>query len=329
MAITESIQQQPLVSFIITYYNLPVDLLCSCIDSILALSLSPEEREIIVIDDGSDLSPMNDLLKYGDDIIYVRQKNKGVSAARNIAMDMAKGQFIQLIDGDDCLLSEPYNFCLDTLRGHRDADIITFDFTHKAAHAATSFNPPIKKSGTELMRSQNIKGSSCCYLFSKAVRSQLAFTPDLAYGEDEEFTAQLLIRAEVVYITDVQAYLYRERTTSATHLADEDSIETRLSHNMDMILRLNKLADVRPYSERIALQRRIAQLTMDYIYNTIQLTRSEKKLNETISQLRKDGLFPLPDRPYSTKYTWFRRLSNNAIGRKLLLTTIPLMKKER
>ena len=66
--------QQPLVSFIVTCYNLPVDMLCECIDSILKLSLQPDEREIIVVDDGSEVSPMNDLLKYGDDIIYVRRR---------------------------------------------------------------------------------------------------------------------------------------------------------------------------------------------------------------------------------------------------------------
>ena len=40
------------ISFIITYYNIDVDMLCQCIDSIMALSLRPSEREIIVIDDG-------------------------------------------------------------------------------------------------------------------------------------------------------------------------------------------------------------------------------------------------------------------------------------
>ena len=65
--------EKPLVSFILTYYNLPVKMLCECIDSILALTMQPCEREIIVVDDGSDNSPMNDLMKYGDDIIYIRQ----------------------------------------------------------------------------------------------------------------------------------------------------------------------------------------------------------------------------------------------------------------
>ena len=320
---------QPLVSFIVTCYNLPVDMLCECIDSILNLNLETAEREIIVVDDGSDVSPMNDLLKYGDDIIYVRQKNGGVSVARNTAMNMAKGQYIQLVDGDDCLLKNPYEYCLDLIRNCSNVDVVMFDFTHKSDKAPVAFNPPIIKNGPELLRTENIRGAACCCLFRQAVRGKLAFTPGIAYGEDEEFTPQLLIRAESVYITDAQAYFYRERTTSAVHQTDETSIQKRLSDTKEVILHLSRLADISPQSDKIALQRRVAQLTMDYLYNTILLTRSEEKLDETIDDLRKNNLFPLPNHPYSTKYTWFRRLSNSALGRKILLTTLPIMKKER
>jgi hypothetical protein len=319
---------QPLVSFIVTCYNLPVDMLCECIDSILKLNLQAAEREITVVDDGSDQSPMNDLLKYGDDIIYVRQKNNGVSVARNTAMDMAKGQYIQIVDGDDCLLTAPYEYCLDIIRKNSDADVVMFDFTHQQSGKQV-YDRVIKKNGSDLLRSENIRGAACCCLFRQAVRGQLAFTPGIAYGEDEEFTPQLLIRAETVYVTDAKAYFYRERTTSAVHQTDETSIQKRLSDTKAVILHLSRLADTSPQSDKVALQRRVAQLTMDYIYNTILLTRSEERLNETLEDLRKDNLFPLPNHPYSTKYTWFRRLSNNAIGRKILLTTLPMMKKER
>ena len=54
---------KPLVSFIVTTYNLPVTLLDECLNSILSLSLSEEEREIILIDDGSDRSPIDFLSK--------------------------------------------------------------------------------------------------------------------------------------------------------------------------------------------------------------------------------------------------------------------------
>ena len=66
--------EKPLVSFILTYYNQPVQMLCECIDSILALSLRSIEREVIVIDDGSRVSPMNGLMQYGDEIIYVQSE---------------------------------------------------------------------------------------------------------------------------------------------------------------------------------------------------------------------------------------------------------------
>ena len=177
----------PIISFILTYYNLPVQMLCECIDSILALSLSAEEREIIVIDDGSDVSPMNELMKYGDDIIYVRQKNGGVSVARNAGLHMAKGTYIQFVDGDDQLILTPYEQCLDIVRRQPQAEIILFDFTHQLHEKANPRGNISPKSGAELMKNHNIRGSVWSCLFRQSVRGKLEFTPGIEYGEDEEF----------------------------------------------------------------------------------------------------------------------------------------------
>ena len=84
-----------------------------------------------------------------------------------------------------------------------------------------------------------------------------------------------------------------------------------------------------PQTDRRALQRRVAQLTMDHLYNTIMLTRSEQQLDETIEALRQDALYPLPDRDYSTKYIWFLKMTNSRLGRRILLCTLPKIKKER
>lgn len=88
--------QAPLVSFIITTYNLPSEYLELCLKSILKLSLNPKEREIIMIDDGSELSPIQDLMDYQDDIIYLRQRNQGLSMARNKGIQIATGKYIQV-----------------------------------------------------------------------------------------------------------------------------------------------------------------------------------------------------------------------------------------
>ena len=320
-------ETQPLVSFVIAYYDLPVPMLCKCIDSIMALSLQPAEREIIVIDDGSNVSPMNGLMHFGDEIVYVRQKNSGLSSARNKGIEMATGQYIQFVDADDQLVQHPYEHCLDLLKQNPEADMVIFDFT-TTGQAQTSYKDNAPQNGTSLMRHHNIHGMACGYLFRRTTLSDLRFTPGI-YHEDEEFTPQLLVRAENVIVTTAQAYYYNQRLGSITGSADNAKKQKRLDDLHGVLTRLNLTADRLPRNDRLALQRRVAQLTMDYIYQIIIQTRSLQELNTRIDTLRKEGLFPLPDNNYSQKYTWFRHLSNTSIGRALLIKTLPLLKTER
>ena len=54
----------------------------------------------------------------------------------------------------------------------------------------------------------------------------------------------------------------------------------------------------------------------------------KENIDDLISELRKKGLFPLPDRDYTAKYIWFRKLSNSPTGLSLLTRIIPLIDKE-
>jgi len=318
--------EKPLVSFILTYYNLPVEMLCKCIDSILALSLRPCEREVIVVDDGSESSPMNNLMQFGEDIIYVRQQNEGLSVARNTGIQMATGEYLQFVDGDDQLIMTAYEHCIDAIRLHHP-EMLVFDFT-KTATGDKSFHDGPLQSGSDYMRYNNIRGTACGYLFKRSILGNLRFTPGI-FHEDEEFTPQLLLRAETVCVTDAQAYLYCERPNSITTDNRFRKVIKRLEDLKGVIYRLHTIADRLPTNDKAALQRRVAQLTMDYLYNIIQQTKSRRYLDRKIAELRKIGLFPLPYKDYTTKYTWFRRMTNNGTGLSILLFTIPLMNKER
>lgn len=320
-------EAQPLVTFVVCYYNLPVQMLCQCVDSILALSLQHDEREIIVVDDGSDINPTNALMQYGDDIIYVRQKNSGLSAARNLGISMATGRYLQFVDGDDRLMTEPYNHCLDVLHSHEDADMVMFDFS-TTTNVSTTYTDGRVLSGTEYMRHNNIHGSACLYLFRQKTLSELRFTPGI-FHEDEEFTPQLLLRAEHVYPTDARAYYYHHRPNSITSTTDEEKVQKRLDDLHAITHRLYMMTDRLPQNDRLALRRRVAQLTMDYLYQIIMQTRSAQQLDTRIAQLRSEGLFPLPDEDYSQKYVWFRRMTSTTLGRSLLLHSLPLLRKER
>ena len=320
-------EDEPLVSFIITYYNLSVQMLCECIDSILRLSLRSFEREIIVIDDGSDMSPINDLMKYGDDIIYVRQKNKGLSMARNKGIDVATGTYIQFVDADDQLIQAPYEQCLDIIRYKKETDMVLFDFSESPQSKAISeVVEPL--SGSEYMRNNNIHGTACGYIFRRAILGNLRFSADI-YHEDEEFTPLLLLRAEEVYPTHAKAYYYNKREQSITSSKTPYDTEKRINDREGVLFRLHEQCDKLPHQDKTALKRRIAQLTMDYIYHIIIETHSNDILNQRLERLYNKGLFPLPDGGYSKKYTWFRRMTNNRVGRILLLHSLPFLKKER
>ena len=302
-------------------------MLCECIDSILALSLRPFEREIIIVDDGSNVSPMNGLMQYGDEIIYIRQKNSGLSVARNNGIEMAQGEYLQFIDSDDHLIQVPYEHCLDLIRLNVGIDMVMFDFTSTATKE-TSYKDSEVITGSEYMLKNNIHATAWGYLFKRATLSELRFTPGI-WHEDEEFTPQLLIRAEHVCTTDAKAYYYYKHKGSITTHNDDESKTKRFNDIRGVLDRLQYLCDRVPQSDRVALQRRVAQLTMDYIYQVIVQQRSQKALNACINELNSKGLFPLPDRDYSQKYIWFRKMTNSRLGRTILLNTLPLLKKER
>ncbi len=327
----DSKQQEtaPLVSFIIACYNLPVKLLSGCIDSILALSLSSNEREIIVVDDGSDVSLMDDLMTYGDNIIYVRQKHAGLSIARNTGIQIAKGKYLQFIDGDDSLIKLSYDYCLDLIRRHQNADMVLFDFSkHNLKSPIPSTKEVSPLSGSDYMRHYNIHGMACGYLFKRTILGDLRFTPGI-YHEDEEFTPQLLIRAEIIYPTQVKAYYYNQRATSITTNQNGKHLMKRSHDILQVIKHLQYIADRISHNDQLAMERRVAQLTMDYLYNMMMQSPSTERLEETVQTLRAEGLFPLPDRDYTTKYTWFRKLTNSKLGRRILMSTLPLTKRER
>jgi glycosyltransferase involved in cell wall biosynthesis len=282
----------------------------------MKLSLSPEEREIIVIDDGSDLSPLMELQDLCDDLIYLRQPNRGVSEARNMGIRVASGDYIQFVDGDDKLITAPYEHCLDLVRYH-NPDIVVFQIS-SSENQKTSFNFDGPMSGGEYMRNHNLHGTACGMIFKRSILGELRFTPNTRH-EDEEFVPLLMLRAERLFLGDCAAYYYRKRSGSFMHTASPEHYNKRLSDMEHVILRLNGIADTLPTPDRLALQRRVAQLTMDYLYNTIRFTHSRQQLDETMSRLKSKGLYPLPDKKYTRKYQFFRKTIDTRIGREMML----------
>lgn len=313
--------QQPFISFVVTCYNLPLKLLTDCLDSILALPLEKQEREIIVVDDGSEQSLLNQMGPLLDHIVYVRQQNQGLSGARNTGLNMCRGTYVQFVDGDDMLIREGYTHCIDLLRKDCQLDMLLFESTSEQTGGGMAITDDAPESGAEYMRHNNLHGSACSYLFRREAAGRLRFTPGILH-EDEEFTPQLVLRADKLQHTSSLAYYYRRRENSIMRNTDSQHIERRLNDQEAVICRLNAMADRMPTADKSAMQRRVHQLTMDYLYNTIILTANSQQLEMRIERLKGAGLFPLPDKDYTRKYKWFRLMTKNKMARKMLVLAL-------
>src|SRR5215470_10554119 len=90
-----------LVSIVVPTYN-RADCIGATIDSVLAQTHT--YWEMIIIDDGSTDNTKDLVLsKYGHDkrIRYFRQRNTGVSGARNTGLQTTRGEFVAFLDSDD------------------------------------------------------------------------------------------------------------------------------------------------------------------------------------------------------------------------------------
>ena len=107
--------ENPLVSVIIPTYNRGW-IIEEAIDSVLAQDF--KDFELIVVDDGSTDDTGQILDSYDQDLIVLRQSNKGVSAARNRGIAAAKGRLIAFLDSDDLWLPRKLSSQVDFLNSN-------------------------------------------------------------------------------------------------------------------------------------------------------------------------------------------------------------------
>lgn len=93
----------PLISIVIPAYNVS-SYIGEALNSVFAQDFT--DYEVIVVNDGStDVSELDRVLEpYRNRIVYIAQPNRGISAARNAALRVARGELIALLDSDDVWL---------------------------------------------------------------------------------------------------------------------------------------------------------------------------------------------------------------------------------
>jgi glycosyltransferase involved in cell wall biosynthesis len=107
-----------LVSVVIPCFN-RADYLQQTLTSICGQSYA--DMEIVVVDDGSTDRTASLVAQFDDSrIIYIKQENRGVSAARNTGLFNTKGEFIVFFDSDDVMTPDFIERRVDLLKANPD-----------------------------------------------------------------------------------------------------------------------------------------------------------------------------------------------------------------
>lgn len=205
----------PIISIIVPVYNVE-QYLPRCIDSILSQSFT--DFELLLIDDGSkDKSgAICDEYAAKDSRIRVFHKeNGGVSSARNIGLDNAKGDWITFVDGDDLLLPKALTNITEVVEND-NADLYIFDYLSNSI--------PVRQNLGQIMTTDmfarllllyKIQSSPWAKVYKAKTLNGLRFNTSLRIGEDWLFNFEfaLMNRDNIRIIHEdscIYDYIYRE-----------------------------------------------------------------------------------------------------------------------
>ncbi|MEE4909651.1 glycosyltransferase [Pseudomonas alliivorans] len=205
--------EYPLISIIMPVYNPPLDFLREAVESVRKQLYT--NWELCLADDASTNPAVIEYLKSlkaSDKRIKVvfRGSNGHISQASNSALDVAKGQFIALMDNDDLLPAHALYWIARTIRENPDAGLIYSD-EDKIDTEGNRSSPYFKSDWNEfLFRSQNM----ICHLaaYRRDLVNQVGkFRVGLEGAQDYDLALRCVDKLERNQIIHIPRVLYHWR----------------------------------------------------------------------------------------------------------------------
>lgn len=217
------------VSVILPVYNV-APYLDETFASLLSQTL--QEIEIIAVNDGSKDNSEDIIKKYAQQdarISYFSQKNQGQSAARNLALQHAKGEYIYMMDSDDVLANpDALRICYEYAEQNK-ADFIFFDGDTLQEQGAAPLTWDYKRTedldeskaynGERLLSELLDKWKHNCVVWLLLIKHNylkqigLDFYPGIIH-EDELFTTKLTLQSDKIFCLKKSFVKHRVRSAS-------------------------------------------------------------------------------------------------------------------
>lgn len=208
-----------MISFIIPIYNAE-DYLAQCIGSIFA-QRETYSLEIILIDDESTDNSLAIAQAYaGKDsrVVVLTQPHAGQSAARNLGLRHAKGEYIAFVDADDYLAPD---WCEQHMEAIQGVDYVQSGYT--------------KEGKTVIAKHAYQFTSACLRLYKREALHGLSFPEGMIY-EDVLFSVQLWCTNATCRQIPYAGYYYTTNPTSTTSKRNKEA-EQRIMHELRLLLK--------------------------------------------------------------------------------------------
>ncbi len=313
---------EELISIIVPVYNVK-EYLEKSVKSII--NQTYKNIEIILVDDGStDGSDKlcDKLAKIDNRIKVIHKINGGVSQARNVGIDIAKGEYISFVDSDDFVTQD---FCetLYNVLKENDADISSVKFRMIRENGEKIYENgedkdklvPIKTKvyeGNDIIKEtllmKSFKSYACTKLYKKEIFEKHRFKENINY-EDLLFNYEVMKNTKKVAYINKECYLYVKRKNSITATCSEKNI----NNFIDIIIyRYDELKDLIPEFKLYNIYAIIYSLIsigikyilakekfpiieekMDYLINEVReyVSENEDEINDYLDDFQKASLY--------------------------------------
>ncbi len=273
-----------LVSVIIPAYNAE-KYLAFCLDSIIAQTHN--KLEIIVVNDGStDSTPKicDEYEKKDSRIKVIHQENKGLSSARNAALDIMTGEYIAFIDSDDFIEAR----CIDILIHdciEYNSEIIIFGSIDTSeirfvkqtiTNNVQTFSSNFLLNNIEFISNND---SACTRFYQKSIFDNLRFPFGKRY-EDSFIAYQTIENAKNVSFTDSKLYYYYLSPNSIMRSAFSEK-------NYDVLFAFDNKLDV---LNRNKCEKSSRIVSRDYLYTVAGMIGQTKYCDNFTSEFKKQKI---------------------------------------
>jgi glycogen synthase len=209
--------EPPLVSIVIPYFELAEHVG----EAVASAAAQTHPRcELIVVNDGSFRAQDEILLELEAryELTLVAQPNSGLGAARNLGIELSRGEYVVPLDADNVLEPEFVARCVQALEA--DPEIVYvgswlryIDERGEPWKGTEEGLSPLGNS-SRAVESLNVAGDACAVFRSSVFRSGLAYSTDVAGFEDWALYREMRRRGMIGHVIPERLIRYRMRADS-------------------------------------------------------------------------------------------------------------------